>query len=116
MHSVRTDCDGDALEFIVEPVTPTGPAANFCHTGRGASCFGPDAGLAKLERTLLERKASAPEGSYSARLFSDRALLEAKIREEADEVCRARTKEETASEAADLLYFLLVSQRRSHPI
>lgn len=35
-------------------------------------------------------------------------MLNAKIREEADELCRAETKDEIASEAADLLYFALV--------
>lgn len=105
--AIRRDCDGDALEFLVEPVARTGPESHFCHTGRSAACFGPASGLARLETTLLERKASAPQGSYTARLFSDRSLLDAKIREEADEVCRANGKEEVASEAADLLYFLL---------
>lgn len=35
-------------------------------------------------------------------------MLNAKIREEADELCRAESKEEIASEAADLLYFAMV--------
>lgn len=51
---------------------------------------------------------SAPEGSYTARLLSDPSMVNAKIREEADELCRAETKEEIAGEAADLLYFALV--------
>lgn len=40
-------------------------------------------------------------------------MLNAKIREEADELCRAESKEEIASEAADLLYFAMV---RTHPV
>ena len=51
---------------------------------------------------------SAPKGSYTARLLSDASMVNAKIREEADELCRASTKEEIASEAADLLYFAMV--------
>lgn len=35
-------------------------------------------------------------------------MVNAKIREEADELCRAETKADIASEAADLLYFALV--------
>ena len=35
-------------------------------------------------------------------------MLNAKIREEADELCRAESAEDIASEAADLLYFALV--------
>ncbi|KAL5344239.1 trifunctional histidinol dehydrogenase [Pseudogymnoascus australis] len=60
-----------------------------------------------LEKTLQSRKISAPEGSYTARLFSDEKLLRAKIMEEAEELCDAKTKEEIAFEAADLIYFAL---------
>lgn len=60
-----------------------------------------------MEKTLVSRKASAPEGSYTARLFSDDKLLRAKIMEEAEELCNAKTKEEVAFEAADLIYFAL---------
>ena len=40
-------------------------------------------------------------------MFSSPQLLQAKIMEEADELCRAETKEEVAFEAADLIYFAL---------
>lgn len=103
--AIRRDCDGDALEFIVEQKPGTG----FCHTPRATSCFGPTGGLIALEETLRERQANAPKGSYTKRLFDDATLLEAKIREEADEVVRAKNWEETRLEAADLLYFLMVS-------
>jgi phosphoribosyl-ATP pyrophosphohydrolase/phosphoribosyl-AMP cyclohydrolase/histidinol dehydrogenase len=56
---------------------------------------------------LVSRKFSAPEGSYTARLFSDEKLLKAKIMEEAEELCDAKTKDEVAFEAADLIYFAL---------
>ncbi len=35
-------------------------------------CWGADSGLGLLERTLSSRKASAPSGSYTARLFGDK--------------------------------------------
>ncbi|KAI0677582.1 histidine biosynthesis trifunctional-protein [Trametes maxima] len=98
---IRLDCDSDALEFSVVQ-----HGAGFCHLDR-PSCFGEVSGLAALERTLQSRLASAPEGSYTRRLFSDPELLRSKIMEEADELCRAETKEEVAFEAADLLYFAL---------
>lgn len=60
-----------------------------------------------MEKTLVSRKASAPEGSYTARLFNDEKLLRAKIMEEAEELCDAKTKDEVAFEAADLIYFAL---------
>jgi phosphoribosyl-ATP pyrophosphohydrolase/phosphoribosyl-AMP cyclohydrolase/histidinol dehydrogenase len=40
-------------------------------------------------------------------LFNDQQLLRAKIMEEANELCDAKSKEEVAFEAADLLYFAL---------
>jgi phosphoribosyl-ATP pyrophosphohydrolase/phosphoribosyl-AMP cyclohydrolase/histidinol dehydrogenase len=108
--AIRRDCDGDALEFVVQQKQGTG----FCHTLRAASCFGPSSGLAALELTLQERKETAPTGSYTKRLFEDANLLEAKLREEAEEVCQAKSWEETKLEAADLLYFLMVRLPSSH--
>ncbi|KAI0638150.1 histidine biosynthesis trifunctional-protein [Trametes polyzona] len=98
---IRLDCDSDALEFSVVQ-----HGAGFCHLER-PSCFGEVSGLAALERTLQSRLESAPEGSYTRRLFNDPELLRSKIMEEADELCRAETKEDIAFEAADLLYFAL---------
>jgi phosphoribosyl-ATP pyrophosphohydrolase/phosphoribosyl-AMP cyclohydrolase/histidinol dehydrogenase len=101
---LRVDCDGDAVEFVVHQKRGT----SFCHTEKATSCFGPVGGLGQLEQTLVDRHENAPAGSYTKRLFDDPQMLGAKIREEADELCRAETKEEVASEAADLLYFALV--------
>ncbi|KAF8551456.1 histidine biosynthesis trifunctional-protein [Imleria badia] len=98
---IRIDCDSDALEFSVVQ-----HGSGFCHLPQ-PSCFGSIDGLAALENTLTARLASAPEGSYTRRLFNDQELLRAKIKEEADELCRAETKEEIAFEAADLFYFAL---------
>ncbi|KAH9938190.1 histidine biosynthesis trifunctional-protein [Fomitopsis serialis] len=101
--SIRLDCDSDAVEFSVIQ-----HGAGFCHLNR-PSCFGGGEakGLRALENTLQSRLESAPEGSYTRRLFNDPALLRAKIMEEADELCRAKTKDEVAFEAADLIYFAL---------
>lgn len=98
---IRIDCDSDALEFSVIQ-----HGSGFCHLPQ-PSCFGSIDGLAALEGTLTARLASAPEGSYTRRLFNDQELLRAKIKEEADELCRAETKQEIAFEAADLFYFAL---------
>ena len=98
---IRLDCDSDALQFSVIQ-----HGEGFCHLNR-SSCFGELAGLAALEKTLQARLESAPEGSYTARLFNDSALLKSKIMEEADELCQATIPEEIAFEAADLIYFAL---------
>lgn len=95
------DCDKDCLVFRVRQ-----KGRGFCHLGT-MSCWGRVSGLSRLQRTLQERKSDAPAGSYTARLFNDPKLVNAKIKEEADELCSATTKEEIASEAADLLYFAL---------
>src|ERR671939_1626450 len=68
VRALRLDCDGDALLALVEPA---GPA---CHTGE-RTCFhrgeleavAPHEVLPGLERTLQERDAARPEGSYTAR-------------------------------------------------
>ncbi|KAL2130123.1 hypothetical protein VTI74DRAFT_6885 [Chaetomium olivicolor] len=97
---ISLDCDNDALKFVVRQ------KGRFCHLEQ-SGCFGDLKGIAKLEKTLLSRKQSAPAGSYTARLFSDEKLLRAKIMEEAEELCDAKTPQEVAFEAADLIYFAL---------
>jgi phosphoribosyl-ATP pyrophosphohydrolase len=99
---VEADCDRDTLRFVV---TQTGPS---CHSG-AATCFGPgDFALADLETTIQQRAISGPEGSYTARLLGEKGLLEAKLREETEEVLQAKTQDELVWESADLLYFLMV--------
>lgn len=99
--SIGFDCDKDCLIFRVRQ-----KGKGFCHRGT-TSCWGPSSGLSKLEKTLKSRKRDAPEGSYTARLFNDPNLVTAKIREEADELCQATSRDEVAAEAADLFYFTL---------
>lgn len=116
--SIGWDCDADALHFTVrqkgdgekECCTPNRSGcsylAGFCHL-KSSTCFGQYAGLSRLEKTLQARKASPPAASYTARLIQNPKLLEAKIMEEASELCEASNKEDVTSEAADLLYFAL---------
>ncbi|MCJ1311038.1 trifunctional histidinol dehydrogenase [Agyrium rufum] len=99
--SIDWDCDGDALRFTVRQ-----RGDGFCHR-KTSTCFGPYTGLAKLETTLQARKQLAPVGSYTARLFEDSKLLQAKIMEEAGELCEARKEADICAEAADLLYFAM---------
>ncbi len=95
------DCDRDALRFTVRQ-----RGAGFCHLAR-RSCFGADQGLPALMRRLEARRAAAPEGSYTARLFGDPALLAAKLNEEAAELVSAKDRAEVIHEAADVLFFTL---------
>lgn len=115
VRALRLDCDGDALLALVEPA---GPA---CHTGE-RTCFftgdleppAPHEILPGLERTLDERAATRPEGSYTVTLLDDPALIGEKVQEEAEEVARAareETDDRVDSEAADVLYHLLVLLR-----
>ncbi|KAG6015306.1 imidazoleglycerol-phosphate dehydratase, partial [Claviceps citrina] len=97
---VALDCDNDALKFVVRQ------KGRFCHLQQ-FGCFGNLGGIPALEKTLLSRRQSAPEGSYTARLFSDEKLLRAKLMEEAEELCDAETPRDVAFEAADLIYFAL---------
>ncbi|KAL8900005.1 MAG: hypothetical protein Q9192_001292 [Flavoplaca navasiana] len=99
--AIGWDCDADALRFTVKQ-----RGTGFCHL-QTATCFGHYSGLSRLEHTLQARKASAPAKSYTARLFKNPKLLQAKIMEEANELCEASNREDIAAEAADLLYFAL---------
>lgn len=99
---IRVDCDRDALEFVVRQ-----RGRGFCHTGT-PGCFGQTPGLPSLAALVASRKESAPQGSYTARLFGEPGLLDSKLVEEARELTRASTPDEVAAEAADVLYFTLV--------
>jgi phosphoribosyl-ATP pyrophosphohydrolase/phosphoribosyl-AMP cyclohydrolase len=112
VRALRLDCDGDAVLALVEPA---GPA---CHTGE-RTCFHrgelePPAvheALPGLERTVGERAAVAPAGSYTARLLAEPQFTGEKVQEEAEEVARAareESDERVAEEAADVLYHLTV--------
>jgi phosphoribosyl-ATP pyrophosphohydrolase/phosphoribosyl-AMP cyclohydrolase len=119
--SIHADCDADALVLMADPVGPT------CHTG-SPSCFfrrvredgapeetGSDATtfLHELEREIEARKSSVGTQSYTRWLLDGGpARIGGKIREEADELARAidaETEERVASEAADVIYHLLVA-------
>lgn len=98
---IDTDCDRDALRFTIRQ-----SGSGFCHLGT-SSCFGDLTGLDRLTRTLADRIEHAPAGSYTRRLLDDPELLGAKLREEADELIAAETKEDATHEAADVLFFAL---------
>ncbi|MEM7044096.1 MAG: phosphoribosyl-ATP diphosphatase, partial [Pseudomonadota bacterium] len=100
---IAVDCDRDCLRFTVRQA-----GAGFCHLST-RTCWGDDHGLSRLLRRLEERKESAPEGSYTARLFGDPALLGAKLREEADEFASATDHDHAVHEAADVLFFTLAT-------
>jgi phosphoribosyl-ATP pyrophosphohydrolase/phosphoribosyl-AMP cyclohydrolase/histidinol dehydrogenase len=57
---------------------------------------------------LRQRKATMPEGSFSAKLFQNRKLLNKKILEEAYEVVSFDSWENLRWEIGDLLYFASV--------
>lgn len=97
---ISLDCDSDALKFVIRQ------KGRFCHLDQ-FGCFGELKGIPRLEQTLKSRKESAPQGSYTARLFSDEKLLRAKVMEEAEELCDAKSPQDVAFEAADLIYFAL---------
>ena len=112
LRALRLDCDGDAVLALVEPA---GPA---CHTG-ARSCFhrgeleppAPHETLPALERTLDVRSLQRPAGSYTVELLDDPPRIGGKVMEEAEEVARAareESDERVDSEAADVLYHLLV--------
>jgi phosphoribosyl-AMP cyclohydrolase / phosphoribosyl-ATP pyrophosphohydrolase len=129
VREIRVDCDGDAVLYRVDQ---TGPA---CHTGSrtcfstevrsdGTASAGDDPGahlLSRLAATIAERAASRPAGSYTVGLLElGVPKVSQKVGEEAVEVvvaANAEDPERLASEAADLLYHLLVLlQARGVPL
>jgi phosphoribosyl-ATP pyrophosphohydrolase/phosphoribosyl-AMP cyclohydrolase len=115
---VTPDCDNDALVLSVRPV------GNACHLNR-TSCFGvadaPGLGrMARLEKTIAERAAADPSKSWTARLIAEGPKrIAQKVGEEGVETALAGVAgpdEELASEAADLIYHLLVLLRSRHMV
>jgi phosphoribosyl-ATP pyrophosphohydrolase/phosphoribosyl-AMP cyclohydrolase len=111
--AITPDCDSDAIVLRVRPV------GNACHLNR-ISCFGeedaPGLGrLARLEATIAERAAADPSESWTARLLAEGPKRAAqKVGEEGVETALAGAAgpdTELASEAADLVYHLLVLLR-----
>ena len=105
------DCDNDSLLILAEPEGPT------CHLG-SRSCFGDEVGtaaqrlafLGELENVIASRIAEQPEGSYTARIWSQGPTrIAQKVGEEGVEVALAAVTQDDArliGEAADLLFHL----------
>ena len=110
LQSITVDCDHDTL---LVRATPTGPT---CHEGT-TSCFG-DKGpdglgfLAYLEHLIEDRKSADADSSYTASLLHGPLRRAAqKVGEEGVETALAavaETEDKLTSEAADLVYHLLV--------
>lgn len=127
VHRVAADCDGDTLLLLVDPEGPS------CHTGRDTCFFRTlsaaesesDASLADpflltLEAELEKRAQSTAERSYTRSLLDAGVpKISAKITEESAELNAAlagETDERVASEAADVLYHVMVGlQARKVP-
>ncbi|MDQ2680257.1 MAG: phosphoribosyl-ATP diphosphatase, partial [Candidatus Eremiobacteraeota bacterium] len=101
------DCDRDSLIFYVEQ---TGPA---CHTGEERCFDSTRFAWQDLIARIDQRAGATPGRSFTQRLLADSELLNAKLREEADEVCEAQSVPEVAWECADLLYFMSVKMQRA---
>jgi len=119
VHEVVADCDADTLLLLCEPAGPS------CHTAR-PGCFFRQLRdgvlhdeplhaapfLQRLEREIDARRDAPAASSYTKSLFEGGpAKIGAKLREEASELAQAIESESdarVASEAADLVYHLLV--------
>jgi phosphoribosyl-ATP pyrophosphohydrolase len=104
--AIDLDCDRDALRFTVRQA-----GDGFCHKHTW-TCWGHAHGLPALARTLAERRATSPAGSYTKRLFDDADLLQKKLVEEAHELAAASGTEDVAWETADVVYFAMVAAAR----
>jgi phosphoribosyl-ATP pyrophosphohydrolase len=104
---VELDCDRDALRFVVRQ-----HGSGFCHVGT-PGCWPTPFTLSTLSDAIERRMSEMPDGSGTAELVRDPALLASKLREETEELIEAVTVQggetEVIHEAADLLYFTLVA-------
>ena len=65
--------------------------------------------LEQLIKTIRERKSSSPDSSYTNKLFNDKNLSVAKVKEEIGELIEAVEKDTNKiHEAADVMYHLMV--------
>lgn len=108
VKSIAKDCDNDTLLIRVDPIGPT------CHTG-SKSCFGgreTEGFIGELQRVIVERKATMPEGSYTTHLFNKGVnKIAQKVGEEAVETVIEAidcNDERLIYEASDLMYHYLV--------
>lgn len=109
VREIVEDCDGDTLLLLADP---TGPS---CHTGKPSCFFTPSEAaptLLELERVIAERASSTSAKSYTKSLLDAGAgKIAEKISEEAAELGQAlrdESSERVTSEAADVVYHLLV--------
>jgi phosphoribosyl-AMP cyclohydrolase / phosphoribosyl-ATP pyrophosphohydrolase len=116
VHSIRYDCDSDALLVTVEQV---GDIA--CHTGE-RSCFHQVNGkivpppadmLSQVFAVIRDRQANPAPESYTCKLFAggDNKILK-KIGEEGVEVvmaCKDDDRDGIAGEVADLFFHTMVA-------
>lgn len=119
VREVIADCDADTLLLLCDPEGPS------CHTLRPGCFFRRLEGgelrdepldvvpfLDRLEREIEARKSATSAASYTKSLLeAGPSRIGEKIREEASELAVAlesESEERVASEAADLVYHLLV--------
>jgi phosphoribosyl-ATP pyrophosphohydrolase/phosphoribosyl-AMP cyclohydrolase len=114
VRAISADCDGDALLILAHPLGPT------CHRGT-LTCFGegapqsaaqPYGFLGVLTRTIRQRIDARPPGSYTAKLLDQGPQrIAQKVGEEGLELALAsvaQSDHEVISEAADLLYHVML--------
>lgn len=123
VRDIRVDCDGDVVLYAVDAEGPS------CHTG-ATSCFyrhaseggalvtddrpedPPAVVLARVADVIAQRRRERPEKSYVVSLLdAGFPKINAKITEEARELCEALPEGDaahTAHEAADLFFHALV--------
>ena len=109
VDEILVDCDEDTI------LVKATPAGAVCHTGAD-TCFGKknehEDFLFRLEEIIRDRKANPMDGSYTSSLFAKGLnKITQKVGEEAIELvieAKDNDDERFKSEAADLLYHLLV--------
>jgi hypothetical protein len=98
---IDLDCDRDSPRFVVRQRGP-----GFCHLDT-RTCWGEDAGLGRLERTLASRKAAAPEAATPPSCSPTRRYSARSCARRRASWPRPAARGHVVWEAADVLYFTL---------
>lgn len=105
---VDWDCDRDCLRFTVRQA-----GRGNCHLGTRSCWGGRESGLGGLERRIRVQAEGEDTRSYTRRLLAEPGLLDAKLREEIQELIAAQGSEQVAAETADVLFFVMAALRRA---
>lgn len=105
VRTVRASANRDALLYTVSHSGQQGPGETYSQFDEMSY------NLLRIEQVLQKRQGGGtdPTKSYTSIMLADRDGIKRRIRDEAEALSKAGTRDEVRWETADLLYFLLLN-------